>query len=699
MKIQGRILTGYVLIAALFSVMSYGDFVMVGVVRQEASRLVKETIPAQAAVNGVFNAGQMMLSAAQEFLYLVQNAKVAGDNEIVRQHIDVEIKEYREARSRLYLHLGQYADLVIRVFPHERRNLEILQARSDMLCALADEFLLRYSVSGDLGDPLSQKVRLEEEERKFLEILERIYFLENMEITDRAAKTDEQIRKFEIFSLASCGVIFLLAVGIGIIIARRIAKPVTELEQAARRIAHGGDPERVDISSKDEVGQLAHAFNSMVVENQQIRKHLEEIVHERTIRLEDVNEELRAEIRRHEKSAREKRSLEDRLIKSQKMEAIGTLAGGIAHDFNNILGAILGYTELSIGKAEPGSFMERNLLGVKSSVDRASQLTRQILAFSRQAKKELTPVKVLPVVNEVVSMLRASIPATIEIRQQVAKSGATAIILADLGQVHQVLMNLCVNAYHAMRQQGHGVLTLSVDRILLGETEEAAVECRIPPGSYLRIEVSDTGHGIDQQILPKIFDPYFSTKAQGEGTGLGLAVVLGIVQTFSGYIRVQSEVGCGTTFQVFLPVIDETDVLNAVAVPAMPAGNERILFVDDEELIAESYAEVLKGLGYTVTAVTSSVEALGIFRQNPDGFDCLITDMTMPEMTGVELVREIFAIRPNFPVILCTGFSETMNEERAKELGVRDFIMKPMLVSQVALSVRRILDGVSAGTE
>ncbi len=382
--------------------------------------------------------------------------------------------------------------------------------------------------------------------------------------------------------------------------------------------------------------------------------------------------------------------LERELRQAQKMEAIGTLAGGIAHDFNNILMAIIGFTELALSKIPDGSPLRRNLELVLNAGSRAKDLVTQILAFSRQTEQERKPVKVSPIIKEALKLLRSSIPTTIEIRQEIAVGPDESLVLVDPTQIHQVLMNLCTNAAHAMRTKG-GILGVK----LWNTVVDASLVSRHPDlkeGPYVCLTVSDTGHGMDTALIERIFDPYFTTKGQAEGTGLGLAVVQGIVKSHGGAITVYSEPGLGSTFHVFLPRITREIPPEAQIVEVLPAGSERILFVDDEEALVELGKEMLESIGYHVTAKTSSVEALKSFRAQPDSFDLVLTDMTMPGLTGKELTRELMAIRKDIPVILCTGFSELINEKQAQEEGIRELVMKPYVVANLAKTIRRVLE-------
>ena len=382
------------------------------------------------------------------------------------------------------------------------------------------------------------------------------------------------------------------------------------------------------------------------------------------------------------------RTLETQLQQAQKMEAIGTLAGGIAHDFNNILGGIIGYAELAKMKAPEGSKVLAYLDKMIKSSGRAADLIKQILTLSRQHKQEQRPVQVRYIINEALELLRATLPTTIEIRKDLDKDAG--IVNADPTQMHQVIMNLATNAGHAMWEDG-GVLEVSLANVELDDLS-AEKHLDLDAGSYLRLTVSDTGYGMTSEIMERIFDPYFTTKDTGEGTGLGLSVAQDIVKALGGTITVYSEMGKGTTFHVYLPLILDEEREEKGSEEPLPTGSERVLFIDDEEILVEIGGQILEQLGYEVVPEKSSMRALELFRAEPKRFDLVITDMTMPHMTGDKLARELMKIRPDIPVILCTGHSRLVSEEKAKDIGIRAFVMKPLVMRNLAETVRKVLD-------
>lgn len=387
----------------------------------------------------------------------------------------------------------------------------------------------------------------------------------------------------------------------------------------------------------------------------------------------------------------ERLRVEAQLRQAQKMEAIGTLAGGIAHDFNNILAIIFGYCEM--GLTDVGQFhpLRRCLEQILSAAHRARDLVKQILAFSRQGEQQdRQAVELSSLIKETIKLLRASLPASIEIRHNVREGMA----LVDPTQIHQVILNLSTNAAYAMNDQG--VLTIALSPVMVDSTALIGTP-KIPPGAYLKLSVSDTGTGIDTETLERIFEPYFTTKEIGKGTGLGLAVVHGIVKRHEGGIAVHSQQGEGTTFEVYLPQVEYRPSPTVQQRAPLPEGKERILVVDDEETLSNLIAGMLGSLGYSVRGFTSGLTALACFRSHPDEFDLVITDHTMPHISGTELAREILRIRADIPVILCTGFSEKVTSETVADTGIRELVMKPFDRRTIAEVVRNVLDGRGAG--
>ena len=384
----------------------------------------------------------------------------------------------------------------------------------------------------------------------------------------------------------------------------------------------------------------------------------------------------------------ERKKLEAQLRQVQKMEAIGQLAGGIAHDFNNILSAITGYTEISISTLEPESPVSKHLAQVLEACARAKELINQILTFSRETEQELRPIRVSLPVKEALKLIRASVPPDIEIRSEILSRTSA---LADPTQIHQIVMNLCTNAAHAMKMGG-GCLDVRLTDITIDHTDHRKHYPDVKPGEYIRLTVSDEGHGIDAHHIHRIFEPFFTTKEKGEGTGMGLSVVHGIVKSYGGWIDVHSRSGEGCTFEILFPALERAVTGEAVLEKPIPSGSESILFVDDETMIADIAKKMLESLGYHVAVRTNAIEALEAFRNNPKGYDLVITDLAMPKMSGLELAEKILQIRPELPIVLCTGFGIRIGEEKVARHGVRDIIYKPILRRDMAVTVRKTLD-------
>lgn len=383
------------------------------------------------------------------------------------------------------------------------------------------------------------------------------------------------------------------------------------------------------------------------------------------------------------------KKMEAELFQSRKMEAIGTLAGGIAHDFNNILSAILGYADLARDEIPQGSPTRNYLDQVLKAGHRAKELVKQILTFSRKGQETPQPMRPSSIIKEALKLMRASLPTTIDIHEEIAPD--CGIILASPTNIHQVVVNLCTNAFHAMENE-QGVLNVKLTRMDL-KKDEAAHRSGVSAGAYVELLVKDTGCGMDKATMDRIFEPYFTTKDIGKGTGLGLALVHGIVQDCRGFIRVESEPGKGSAFHLYFPVIEEKPAKAEEEKPEiLPRGNERVLAVDDEKVIVDICKARLERMGYTVTTYCSSKEALAAFRSSPDSFDLVITDQTMPHLPGSALAKELLQIRPNIPIILCSGYSSMVSEERAIDLGIRKFAMKPVSPRDLAMMVRDVLD-------
>ena len=384
----------------------------------------------------------------------------------------------------------------------------------------------------------------------------------------------------------------------------------------------------------------------------------------------------------------ERKQLQEKLQQSQKMEAVGTLAGGIAHDFNNILAVILGNAELAADDIPPGNPAGKSLKAIHQASIRAKDMVQQLLAFSRKSDEETKLLNMTPIIKESLKMLRSAVPTSIEFKQHI--SGNACNILGDAAQINQIMMNLVTNASHAMSEEG-GLLDVTIEKMILQE-ETPCFDFILSPGPHIRLKVRDTGKGIQPKILARIFDPYYTTKEVGKGTGMGLSVVHGIVKSHGGGILVESTLGEGTVFEIYFPALEEMSEKEKEPEGEIKGGSERILFVDDEESMVDLNRQRLERLGYQVKSTTRPLQALEWFSADPDGFDVIITDMTMPRMTGDRLTKEILTIRPQMPVIICTGYSERMSEKRAETLGVRKYIEKPIALRNLASALREVLD-------
>ncbi len=453
------------------------------------------------------------------------------------------------------------------------------------------------------------------------------------------------------------GILFLLiGASLTFLLVEGITRPLNRLTNGVIALGKGGYVAKVPVETSDEIGKLAQAFNNMT-------------------------DSL-------ERREREKTKLEEQLRIAQKMEALGTLAGGIAHDFNNILAIILGYQELVLLDLKKGTTLHGYLKEALVACNRARELVKQILTFSRKNKQELRPLQISLIIKEALKMLRSSLPANIDILQEIEKDLPN--VLADPTQIHQVMMNLCTNAAQAMTKDEGGVLTIIVkmektcDKKYAKENNNAN-----NPYGYVRLTVKDTGYGMAPEIMERIFDPYFTTKEQNEGTGLGLAVTHGIITSCGGMIFVDSVVGEGACFDIYLPAVSDALPIINEEDSFLLTGKGRILLIDDEVSIVEISKGILEKLGYEVFASNSSIDALDIFQKDPGHFDLVISDIMMPNMTGEMLARKLMEIRSDIPVILCTGFSDNMTEEKAQAMGIKALVMKPLMAGELARVVQK----------
>ncbi len=434
----------------------------------------------------------------------------------------------------------------------------------------------------------------------------------------------------------------------------------------------------------DKVERLAESESEL----KRHRHHLEDLVAERTSELKTANEQLKAEIAERKRAWETSRKYEEKLRQSQRLQAIGTLAGGIAHDFNNILGSIMGYADMAIEAAGRDTRISRYLNQVMTAGRRAKDLVQQILAFSRQDEQEKIPVSVNSIVKEVLQLLQANLPDNISIVHPGENEPVT--IMANPTQLHRIIMNLCANALHAMKDNG-GELEIKVKE---SASPVPFIHSGDPdtPRDYIEIQVRDTGRGIDQSVMERIFDPFFTTKQQGEGSGMGLAVVHGTVKSLGGEITVESRKDQGATFHVYLPKPDERAAVEIEKNYEIKGGDERILLVDDEPDLVQLGVEMLESLGYSVVPAENSLTALELFEKDPKSFHAVITDLVMPDLNGIQLAKALKKIRPDMPVILCSGFGMRIEHEKAGKNGIDVILKKPLLKRDIDRAVRNILD-------
>jgi signal transduction histidine kinase/ActR/RegA family two-component response regulator len=530
-------------------------------------------------------------------------------------------------------------------------------------------------------------------------------------------KLKNRIRQIGIvFIVLYIGTILILSLILYLSLSFFILKPVLVLKNAMEKLDSNALGVKVDFSAQDEIGEIGAVFNKMSETllqndtdlkgavkteaeyalklknaNKELEKSnnelailnvdLEKTVHDRTSALVESNINLQNEID-------EKEKMKNDLIRVEKLESIGLLAGGIAHDFNNILFPIMGYTEMLLKDISEDSPFHDSLNKIYSGTLRARDLVKQILTFSHQERSELNLMKMQPIIKEALELIRSTIPTTIEIKHDIQTD--CGVIKADPTQIHQIVMNFATNAYHSMEKTG-GELNISLKKVELGNYDVITPD--MIPGEYACLTVSDTGTGMDKDLIEKIFDPFFTTKAIGKGTGMGLSVIHGIVLGMGGAIQVNSKPGKGTQFDVYLPVeksLSEGQPANSNV--KIQSGTEHILLIDDEEEIITMEKQLLEHLGYQVTSQISSVEALEVFQANLNKFDLVITDMQMPNIPGDKLSAELIKINPDIPVLLCTGHSEIMSEEEAFSLGIKGFLLKPILLEDLSQKIREILD-------
>ena len=462
-----------------------------------------------------------------------------------------------------------------------------------------------------------------------------------------------------------------------------VVKPIAKIRDRIIAMHNGDLTTTFKIKGSQEIQLLGQTVNRLchILKNEQYQK--DELLR--------AKENAEKELLRRQKTEEERERLQAELLQSQKMEAIGTLAGGIAHDFNNILGAVLGFAELAKIEIQKGLKPVDDLDKIIKSADRAKELVKQILTYSRKESHKLEPVSLQPVIEESLKLLRATLPANIEIRKYYEDENI--LTLADSTKIQQVMINLCTNALHAMEDKG-GLLTVNLTHQNLQESDLPRGS-NIAPGQFLKITVSDTGQGMDPKTIERIFDPFFTSKIVGKGTGLGLSVVDGIIRAYKGFIKIDSTLGEGTSFYVYLPILQGDSIaINSHPEPRQnvyPTANKRVLVVDDEILLVKINKRRLENVGYEVTATTDSNEALEKIHKK-EKFDLIVTDQSMPGLSGAELAEEVFKLYPDMPIIMCTGHSDMVSEEKALEMGIRKYVLKPIQGDELIHAVQEILE-------
>ncbi len=457
---------------------------------------------------------------------------------------------------------------------------------------------------------------------------------------------------------------------INILLKKHLSKPLKDLQENMYSLSKG-DFHRSDlVGEKTEIQDIINTFNSLILSLQQ---RDEEILKKTDALTTEMSE---------------RKKMENELFQAHKMEAVGTLAGGIAHDFNNILAVILGYAEIIKDDLDDGTHTKKDIDRILIAANRAKELVKQILTFSRKGQETNEPLQPTPVIEEALKLIHASMPTTIEIQEKIDQNCGT--ILANQTHLHQILVNLCTNALHAMEDE-KGVLTVELNKVYL-KNYDIRLGVDVSEGEFVELNVGDTGCGMNTKTIEHIFDPFFTTKDVGKGTGMGLAMVHGIVQACGGFIKVNSEPDKGSMFQVYFPIIDKIIVKEEKEQNGIiKSNNERILIVDDEEVIGNMYRIALERLGYSIIVHHNSQKALEVFMNSPDHFDLIITDQTMPHLSGSDLAKKILQIRQEIPIILCTGYSTMISEEKAKEIGIAKFVIKPVNIKELALTVQELL--------
>ncbi len=677
MKILEKILSGYLLLTLIFSIGVFVCLQTLGPIERSFERMADENLTVLNLIHSIRTQGNLLHAEQIKIIYLLS----LESSDSIAKTVRADLVELVRTREQLQADVKEYRRLIELNFPEETEYLPRLQMSVEQLLAVVGhvEKMDRMSDS----PPQIPISRFEEVEERFLAITAEIVSHEIREIRERR----EQVTQAVGAARSRIGLAYLMSLGfallLAILLARRVAGPIRKLAAAVEDFSSGSQAFPVAVDSSDEIGQLTLSFNQMTAQIEKQRAQQEDKLAQKSASLDNVEHEL-------EQQRLQRLQIEQQLAQMQKMEAIGTLAGGIAHDFNNILSGIIGYTQMAQRKLESEHPVHTYLTAVNDAGQRAANLTRQILEFSSQSEHPLVALQLSPIIEEVLTLLRASLPSTIGILFESSPEADQACTMADPTQIHQIIMNLCTNAKHAMREKG-GLLSINLSLMKIDAEAEDLSAARLPGGNYLHLTISDTGHGIAPENLDRVFEPYFTTKQRGEGTGMGLSVVHGIVLKYGGQITASSRLDQGASFKILLPVINSSQQ-NVMDDAEFLRGTERILLVDDDRLVADMLEGLLSDLGYQLTTERTGYTAWNRFKQQPDDFDLLITDMTMPGMTGAELADRVLNLRPQLPIILCTGFSDRINQQQARQAGIRAFAMKPVSPTELTQLIRQLLD-------
>ncbi|MCF6179280.1 MAG: response regulator [Geopsychrobacter sp.] len=678
MKILEKILLGYLLLTLIFSIGVFVCLQTLGPVERSFERLADENLAVLNLIHTIRTQGNLLHAEQIKIVYMLS----LESSRSIEKTLRADLVELSRTRRQLLEDLGEYGRLVELYFPDEIEYIPSLQMSIEQLLGVVGqvEKMAREMTDPVLPIPIS---RFEEVEERFLAVTAEIVSHELHEIRERR----EQVNRAVHGARSRIGLAYLLSLGfsllLAILLARRVAGPIRKLAAAVEDFGSGSQPFPLIVNNSDEIGQLTLSFNQMAAQIEKQRTQQDDRLAQKSASLSSVEYEF-------EQQRLQLQQIEQQLAQMQKMEAIGTLAGGIAHDFNNILSGIIGYTQMAQRKLGSEHPVHAYLSAVNDAGQRAANLTRQILEFSRQSEHQLVVLQLQPIIEEVLTLLRASLPSTIGILFESSPEAEQACTMADPTQIHQIIMNLCANARHAMREKG-GLLTidLSVQRIAARADDLSVV--KLSSGDYLQLILSDTGHGIAPENLDRIFEPYFTTKQRGEGTGMGLSVVHGIVLKYGGQITASSRLDQGASFRILLPVISGLQQ-DLPADDEFKSGTERLLLVDDDQLGADMLESLLSDMGYQVITERDGYAAWNRFEQQPDDFDLLITDMTMPGMTGAELAERVLRVKPQLPIILCTGFSDRINRQQAYQAGIKAFATKPLSLAELTKLIRQLLD-------